>query len=115
MTHPQTIATEHGTPGCADLERLRSQLDHIDGALLETIRDRIRCCIEIAHVKRREGIPMMQPQRIGIVQRRAAEYGRRNHVDEDFLHRVYGLLIEETCRVEDLVIAGTAAAGEHAP
>jgi hypothetical protein len=29
-------------------------------------------------------------------------------VDGDFLKRLYDLLIEETCRVEDLVIAGDA-------
>lgn len=47
---------------------------------------------------------MMQPHRIGIVQRRAAAYGEQHGVDRDFLRHLYEVIITETCRVEDLVI-----------
>jgi chorismate mutase len=92
-----------------DLERLRAELDALDRVLLDTVRDRIRCCVRIAHVKRRHGVPMMQPHRIGHVQGRAAVYARRHGIDAAFLRRLYDLIIEETCRVEDLVIAGAQA------
>jgi chorismate mutase len=88
-----------------DLERLRAQLDALDRILLDTVRDRIRCCGRIAEVKRRGGVPMMQPHRIAIVQERAASYAVEQGVDAAFLHRLYELIIDETCRVEDLVIA----------
>jgi chorismate mutase len=88
-----------------DLERLRAQLDALDHVLLDTVRDRIRCCVRIADVKRRHAVPMMQPHRIAIVQQRAASYAAEHGVDPDFLHRLYDLIIDETCRVEDLVIA----------
>ena len=89
-----------------DLERLRAQLDAIDRVLLDAVRDRIRCCVRIALVKRRDGVAMMQPQRIAVVQQRAASYAAEHDVDADFLRRLYDLIIDETCRVEDLVIAG---------
>jgi chorismate mutase len=94
-----------------DLERLRAQLDTLDQVLLETVRDRMRCCVRIAGVKRRHGVPMMQPHRIAIVQQRAASYAAQHGIDATFLHRLYQLIIDETCRVEDLVIADDAVTG----
>jgi chorismate mutase-like protein len=91
----------------AELEDLRAQLDALDEALLETVRDRIRCCVRIAEAKRRHGVPMMQPHRIAIVQQRAAAYAAEHGVDSGFLHRLYDLVIDETCRAEDAVIAAS--------
>ncbi|ASU84918.1 4-amino-4-deoxychorismate mutase [Nocardiopsis gilva YIM 90087] len=85
------------------------ELDGIDGRLLKIIRERIDCCVRIAHHKREHDIPMMQPHRIGIVQDRAARYGEDHGVDPDFLRRLYDLIIGETCRVEDLVMGNTSA------
>jgi chorismate mutase-like protein len=106
LVHPHA-----GGPDAAaeDLERLRTELDALDQLLLDTVRDRIRCCVRIAQVKRRHGVPMMQPHRIAIVHKRAAAYAARHDVGATFLHRLYDLIIDETCRVEDLVIADDAA------
>ena len=90
--------------GDADLDTLRNRLDRIDAELLERIRERIECCAEIARFKRANGMPMMQPHRIDTVHRRAAEYGTAHGVDRAFLRRLYELIIEETCRVEDEII-----------
>jgi chorismate mutase len=98
---------ENGAP-MATLETLRAQLDSIDGQLLETLRERIDCCVRIAEYKRENDVPMMQPHRIGIVQQRAADFGEAHGVDLDFLRNLYDLIIAETCRVEDLVIAEEA-------
>lgn len=92
-----------------DLEALRGELDGIDARLLDVVRDRIEVCVRIARLKSEHDIPMMQPHRIGIVQERAAEYGERNGIDQDFLRRLYDLMIAETCRVEDLVMGNTPA------
>jgi chorismate mutase len=94
-----------------DLETLRGQLDALDRVLLDTVRDRVRCCVRIARVKRRQAVPMMQPQRIALVQQRAASYAAEHGIDAQFLHRLYDLIIDETCRVEDLVIADDDTAG----
>jgi 4-amino-4-deoxychorismate mutase len=99
MTAPHTTDT---------LETLRAQLDAVDVTLLDTLRRRIAVCVDIAVHKREHGVPMMQPHRIGIVQRRAADYGVEHGVHLDFLRNLYDLIIAETCRVEDEVI-GTPA------
>jgi chorismate mutase-like protein len=97
------------TPTPTDhLEALRARLDAVDVTLLNTLRDRIALCVEIAVHKREHGVPMMQPHRIGVVQRRAADFGLEHGIDLDFLRNLYDLIIAETCRVEDEVI-GTPA------
>jgi chorismate mutase-like protein len=104
-----------GTDGPGDLDVLRSELDRIDLTLLDTLRLRIACCVEIAHVKRAHDVPMMQPHRIGVVQRRAARYAEEHGLSAEFLRRLYDLVIEETCRVEDLVIDGAASTTPAVP
>lgn len=86
------------------LEDLRRELDHIDRALLESLRQRLDCCMRIGAHKKIHDIPMMQPQRIGVVQQRAADFAAANRLNPSFLHALYALIIEETCRLEDEVI-----------
>jgi chorismate mutase-like protein len=95
------------------IEAQRARLDLIDVRLLDTIRERLECCVEIARVKREGGVPMMQPHRIGLVQRRATSYGDAHGINRDFLRHLYELIIAETCRIEDLVIG--AADNSAAP
>jgi len=102
LVHPHAAGPN---AAAEDLERLRAQLDALDQVLLDTVRERIGCCLRIADVKRRHGVPMMQPHRIAIVQQRAASYAAEHGINGEFLHRLYDLIIDETCRVEDLVIA----------
>jgi 4-amino-4-deoxychorismate mutase len=111
---PAPAAAPSGA-GQDELAALRERLDGLDGVLLETLRDRLRCCLEIAEVKRRHGIPMMQPHRVGYVHSRAAAYAAAHGVDAGFLRRLYELVIAETCRVETLVIDGVRPAGAGAP
>ena len=91
------------------LQSLRAELDAVDDELLLLLRDRIDCCVRIAHVKREHGVPMMQPQRIGLVQQRAAAFATRHELNPEFLRELYDLIIAETCRVEDLVIGAVDA------
>ncbi|MEZ7003336.1 chorismate mutase family protein [Streptomyces sp. AD55] len=93
----------------ATIEDLRAELDAIDRQFLETLRSRIEKCVEIGHFKREHDVPMMQPQRIGVVQERAARYGAEHGISQEFLRALYDLVIAETCRVEDVVIAGRPA------
>lgn len=95
--------------GTEALEPLRGRLDRIDERLLETLRARMECCIEIAHVKRAHQVPMMQNHRVGLVHDRAARFGEQHGIDRDFLRRLYEVIIAESCRVEDEIIGNEAA------
>jgi len=93
----------------SDLATMRAQLDRIDERLLECIRDRIDCCRSIGVYKRRYAVPMMQQHRIDFVQGRAARFGREHGVSLDFLRKLYAVIVDETCRVESLLISGAVA------
>lgn len=93
----------------ARLEALRGELDAVDGRLRETLRERLDCCAQIGRLKRDSAIPMMQPQRIGIVQQRAAAFAEEHGMSASFLRAFYELIITETCRIEDEIIAAKQA------
>ena len=105
MLSTDYVSRRRVTTAGPDLEDLRAKLDRHRRAAARAVRDRIDCCLEIADNKRRDGVAMMQPQRIALVQERAARYGAEHGIDGDFLRRLYDLIIAETCRVEDLVMA----------
>ena len=101
------------TTATHDLDLLRTELGSVDERLLELLRDRLALCTEIARYKQQHGLPVMQPDRIAVAQQRAAAFGAEHGVDRDFLRRLYDLVIEEACRVEEAVLgpAPTGAAG----
>ena len=88
-----------------ELHRLRTELDTLDGTLLDTLRRRIDCGVHIARYKSRHGVPMMQPGRVNLVKERAARYAADHGLDETFLVNLYDAIITEMCRVEDLVMS----------
>ncbi|MEE1815489.1 4-amino-4-deoxychorismate mutase CmlD [Streptomyces sp. NPDC004288] len=87
-----------------ELERLRAELDALDGTLLDTVRRRIGLGVRIARYKSRHDVPMMQPGRVGLVKDRAARYATDHGLDETFLVNLYDAIITEMCRVEDQVM-----------
>ncbi|MBY6539828.1 chorismate mutase [Rhodococcus sp. BP-349] len=88
-----------------DLAALRRELDVVDQRLRDALRDRLRVCEEVGLLKRRFDIPVMQPARVDQVTRSAREYATRHDLSPDYLEEVYALIIAETCRVEDLLVA----------
>jgi chorismate mutase len=93
-----------------DLETLRARLDRIDERLLGVLDERLSCCAAIAEAKQRHGVPMMQPHRIGVVQRRAALFAAARGIDPEFLRNLYDLIIAETCRLETAIMGDASAA-----
>ncbi len=94
-----------------ELEDLRAELDGIDDRLLDDVRARIEVCARIAVVKRRYAIPVMQPKRMGVVHEHAHAYALDHGLSPSFLHSLYDLLIAETCRVEDRIVADPPGGG----
>ncbi|MHC3004097.1 chorismate mutase family protein [Gordonia sp. GN26] len=94
-----------GNPGERELATLRAELDKIDNRLLDDVRARIEVCTRIAYLKEHHAIPVMQPRRVGAVHDRAHRYALDHGLSPQFLHDLYDLLISETCRVEDLIVA----------
>lgn len=97
------IRSLKASPGI-DLTVLRAQLDLLDADLLDAIRRRIEQCQVIGNFKQQNGIAVMQPDRVGLVQERAGAYAQQHGLDPDFFRRLYELIIAEACRLEDLTV-----------
>ena len=95
--------TSTQTPALASF---RERIERIDERLLSALAERVAVCREVAEHKRDEGIPMMQPDRVALVEERWAELARARGVDEGFARRLCRTVIEEGCRVEDAIIDG---------
>jgi len=103
MGKPHHEIGANGQPQ-APLDDYRAQLDGIDHQIMELIARRLDICRDVARYKKREGIPMMQPARVEMVKQRAAQKARGCGVDERFARNLYGLIIDEACRLEDVII-----------
>lgn len=86
------------------LVRFRSQLNEIDESIVELLGKRYAVCRSVADFKRENGIPMMQPSRVAEVKERCAKLAELHGVNPEFARRLYGLIIDEACRLEDEII-----------
>ncbi|MFE8599258.1 chorismate mutase [Archangium violaceum] len=98
------MSDQKPSPEAHPLAGLREQLDAIDVTLVETLARRLQLCGEIALRKREHDIPMMQQGRVEFVKQRCAEMGAARGLDPDFVRRLYTLIIDEACRLEELLI-----------
>jgi chorismate mutase-like protein len=92
------------------MEQCRERLDELDTTLVGMIADRMQLCAEIAQLKRQGQIPMMQPHRLEHVRAKSVEQGRMRGLDEGFVHRLFDVIFEESCRLEDLIIGNEKTA-----
>ena len=90
------------------LDTFRRQLDRLDDQIVELISQRLAVCENVARFKKAEQIPMMQPHRVDVVKQRAADKAKARGVDEQFIKRLYTLMIDEACRLEDVIIDSQA-------
>ncbi len=88
------------------LQGYRDEIDELDDAILNAIAQRLEVCRNVARFKRVEGLPMMQPERIDAVLERCAALGSARQIDPAFTKKLYRLIIEETCSIEDAIIRG---------
>jgi chorismate mutase-like protein len=86
------------------LEDFRKEIDQIDAALLAALGRRLAICAEVAHFKRANNIPMMQPGRVESVKNRQAVAAPQHGLRPEFVREMYGLIIDEACRLEDDII-----------
>jgi len=86
------------------LTEFRMQLNALDAELIELLGKRIAICREVACFKRERGIPVLQSARVEEVKERCVGIALRHQVDPSFVRKLYTLIIDETCRVEDEII-----------
>jgi chorismate mutase len=92
------------------MEQCRERLDELDTMLIGLIAERMQLCTEIAQLKRRGQIPMMQPHRLAHVRAKSIKEGQMRGLDEGFVDRLIEVIVQESCRLEDLIIGNERTA-----
>jgi chorismate mutase-like protein len=88
-----------------ELEGLRREIDALDDVIVTTLARRLQVCAEVAGHKAREGIPVMQPDRVRLVMERSARLAESCGISPELIVQIYGLIIDAACRLEDRIIA----------
>lgn len=86
------------------LAQFRQEIDSLDTQIIEALGKRFEVCRQVAHFKKVNNIPMMQPGRVEQVKQRRQELGVQHSIDADFMLNLYSLIIQESCRIEDEII-----------
>ena len=89
------------------MERLaeyRKELNEIDASLIELLGRRFKIIRDVGDYKSVTNIPMMQSKRVDEVKDRCAKMGEEYGLDGGFIRNLYTLIIDEACRIEDIII-----------
>jgi 4-amino-4-deoxychorismate mutase len=86
------------------LEDFREEIDVLDAQIIEFLGRRLEVCTRVAHYKKERGIPMMQPARVNEVIQKSMKKGIQYGINQDFIAKIYTLMIEESCRLENEII-----------
>lgn len=83
-------ASGPGTSGTdrSSLESLRERIVQVDELLVELVAERKALVLQVGEVKRRLGLPVLDPSREASVVRRAAEMAREKGLDEELTRDV---------------------------
>lgn len=91
------------------LKPYRARIDALDDKIVDLLVERIGIITEVGHLKAREGIPAILPDRVEQVRERAAARAAAKGLDPDLVRALYTLLIDYSCALEEKIKRGEAA------
>ncbi len=96
-----------------DIKTFRQEIDTLDQELIQILAQRFDICRQVAIYKRHVGMPMMQPDRVNAVKDRCSKLGEKHGVNPEFLRRLYELIINESCQIEDKLMQSSKEETKH--
>lgn len=92
----------------SELAEFRRQIDAIDDRMMALLGERFAVVREVAAFKGPRGIPSIIPERVAEVRERCAGKAGSVGLRADFIRRLYTLIIDEACRLEDEMMSNPA-------
>jgi 4-amino-4-deoxychorismate mutase len=96
-----------------NIEIFRQEIDTLDEELIQILAQRFDICRQVAIYKHHVGMLMMQPDRVNAVKARCSKLGEKHGVNPEFLRRLYELIINESCQIEDKLMQSSQAESKH--
>lgn len=88
------------------LKDQRARIDAIDDKIIDLLAERESIIREVAGIKAAHGIPAILPERVEQVRDHAAERAAEHGMDPAFIRDLYQQLIDYSCNLEEVLIAG---------
>lgn len=88
-----------------ELEKFRNRIDRLDAQIVALLAERLDVCAEVGVYKHRQGLAVMQPDRVEAVKSRCAEMAASHGLRPAFARALFGKIIEEACDLEDRIMA----------
>jgi len=92
----------------SELAVFRRQIDAIDDRMMALLGERFAVVRNVAAFKGPRGIPSIIPERVAEVRERCASKAADMGLRADFVRRLYTLIIDEACRLEDELMSSPA-------
>lgn len=83
------------------LKPYRARIDALDDRIVDLLIERTGIIREVGNLKFREGIPAVLMDRVIEVRERAASRAGNGGMDDDIVRRMYSILIEYSCNLEE--------------
>lgn len=92
------------------LKPYRARIDAVDDRIIDLLIERIGIIREVGHLKARENIPAVLPDRVIEVRERAAERAAAKGLDPELIRKLYTILINYSCDLEEEIKAAEKVA-----
>ncbi|MBN3036522.1 MAG: bifunctional 3-deoxy-7-phosphoheptulonate synthase/chorismate mutase type II [Bacteroidales bacterium] len=93
------VRSEKGSPAFEDiLDELRSEIDKLDGELIQILFRRMSIVDEIGRYKKDHNVTILQLERWSRIFEERLKMGRDAGLEEQFLHRIIGIIHDESIR-----------------
>jgi 4-amino-4-deoxychorismate mutase len=83
------------------LKPYRRQIDDLDDRIVDLLAQRMEIIREVGALKFRENIDAVLKDRVDEVRERAVARGCEKGLDPDLVRRLYSILIDYSCNLED--------------
>ena len=87
------------------LNTYRARIDALDDKIVDLLVERAGIIREVGHLKYREKINPVLPDRVDEVRERAAARAAENGLDPDLIRQLYTILIDYSCDLEAEIAA----------
>lgn len=90
----------------------RQRIDELDNRIVDMLVERAGIIREVGHLKCEKGIPAVIQSRVDEVRERNAERAAAKGLDADLVRKIYAMLIDYSCNLEEEIMAELNAKNE---
>ncbi len=80
---------------------IREEIDSLDFALLDILKQRMELSIEVAKIKKEQSIPILQISRLKEMLKKRTNYSKKSNLSKEFIEDIFNTIHQESIRIQD--------------